>query len=146
MPSPELERLADLHHLKREPPARAEMEGLIHSAAARLADVGRDDLSAESRFDLAYNAAHALALAALRAQGYRAEKRYFVFQVLPHTLGVPAAIWRLLAKCHDQRNRTEYEGWGEVDGALLDGLIDAAQQLLAAVRVLTLPAEQRDDG
>jgi hypothetical protein len=141
MPSAELERLADLHHLKREPPARAEMAGLIRSATARLADAQKEDLSAESRFDLAYNAAHALALVALRSKGYRAEKRYFVFQTLPHTLGTPAPIWRFLAKCHEQRNRTEYEGWGEVDTALLDGLIEAVLGLLEAVRALPLPPE-----
>ena len=141
MPSPELERLADLHHLKREPPGRAEMEGLIHSATTRLADAQKEDLSAESRFDLAYNAAHALALVALRSKGYRAEKRYFVFQTLPHTLGTPVPIWRLLAKCHEQRNRTEYEGWGLVDSALLEGLIEAVAGLLEVVRVLPLPPE-----
>lgn len=47
-------------------------------------------LAIESRFDLAYNAAHALALAALRARGYRSDNRYVVFQALPHTLGLPA--------------------------------------------------------
>jgi hypothetical protein len=141
MPSPELERLADLHHLKREPPSREEMKGLIRSGATRLADAQNEAISAESRFDLAYNAAHALALAALRSKGYRAEKRYFVFQVLPHTLGTPASTWRLLAKCHEQRNRTEYEGWSDVDQALVDGLIQAAQTLLKAVRALPLPAE-----
>ncbi len=141
MPSPELERLADLHHLKREPPAREEMEGLIRSGATRLADAQKEGISPEGRFDLAYNAAHALALAALRSKGYRAEKRYFVFQVLPHTLATPAATWRLLAKCHDLRNRTEYEGWGEVDQALLTGLIQAALGLLEAVRALPPPPE-----
>lgn len=141
MPSAELERLADLGYLKREPPARAELEGLIRSGATRLADAQNEDISAEGRFDLAYNAAHALALAALRAAGYRADKRYFVFQALPHTLGTPTATWRLLAKCHDQRNRTEYEGFNEVDEALLKGLIEAALGLLEAVRALPLPPE-----
>src|SRR6185295_2855864 len=139
--SAELERLADLGYLKREPPARAELEGLIHSGATRLADARNEDISADGRFDLAYNAAHALALAALRAKGYRAGKRYFVFQVLPHTLGLPVATCRLLAKCHDQRNQTEYEGLGEVDEALLKGLIQAALGLLEAVRALALPPE-----
>ncbi|HVS14100.1 MAG TPA: hypothetical protein VMV46_09250 [Thermoanaerobaculia bacterium] len=73
--------------LKREPPAPSELEGLIASAVARLRDAENEDLSYDSRFDLAYNAAHALALAALRSHGYRADKRYLVFQALAHTLG-----------------------------------------------------------
>lgn len=95
---------------------------------------GGTELSAESRFDLAYNAAHALALAALRQQGYRSDRRYLVFQVLPHTLGAPASIWRLLSKCHGERNQTEYEGLGEVDPVLLDGLIEAAAWLLEQLK------------
>ena len=141
MPSAELERLADLGYLKRESPARAEIEGLIRSGATRLIDAQNRGISADGRFDLAYNAAHALALAALRSKGYRADKRYFVFQALPHTLGTAAATWRLLAKCHDQRNRTEYDGLGEVDEALLKGLIEAARSLLEAVGALPLPPE-----
>ncbi len=144
MPSPELERLADLGHLKREPPGRAEIEGLIRSAATRLADARREELAAESRFDLAYNAAHALALAALRLQGYRSDKRYFVFQALPHTLATPTATWRLLAKCHQERNRTEYEGLSAIDDALLAGLVDAAGELLAGVQSLSLPEEPEE--
>lgn len=141
MPSAELERLADRGYLKREPPARAELEGLIRSGATRLADAQNEEISTEGRFDLAYNAAHALALAALRTKGYRADKRYFVFQALPHTLGVPTATWRLLAKCHDQRNQAEYEGLSEIDETLLKGLIEAALGLLAAIRELPLPPE-----
>jgi hypothetical protein len=63
-------------YLKREPPARAELEGLIRSGATRLVDAQNEDISAEGCFDLAYNPAHALALAALRAKGYRADKLY----------------------------------------------------------------------
>jgi hypothetical protein len=141
MTSAQLERLAEIGQLKAEPPGRAELEGLIHTAEARLVDAQREELSDESRFDLAYNAAHALALAALRWHGYRADKRYLVFQVLPHTLGTAAPTWRLLAKCHEERNQTEYQGFWRVDEALLAGLIEAARELLAAVQGLRLPAD-----
>jgi hypothetical protein len=132
-----LESLAGTGVLKREPPARDEINGLIRSAAARLVDAQKTSNSPESRFDLAYNAAHALALAALRFHGYRSEKRYIVFQALPHTLGVGAATWRLLDRCHRERNATEYDGLGEIDEKLLAGLIDAARELLERVRKLT---------
>lgn len=69
-------------------------------------------------------------VAALRSHGYRAEKRYIVFQALPHTLGVTTATWRLLDRCHRERNSTEYEGMGGVDEKLLAGLIDAGRELL----------------
>ena len=31
-------------------------------------------------------------------------------QLLPDTLGLGPEVWRVLSKCHDMRNRTEYEG------------------------------------
>src|SRR5258708_6537316 len=120
----QLEALVRTGILKREPPVREEIEGLIRSASARLLDAHKTSNSPESRFDLAYNAAHALALAALRSHGYRAEKRYIVFQALPHTLSVATATWRTLDRCHRERNATEYEGVSDVDGKLLAGLIE----------------------
>ena len=131
-----LETLAATGILKREPPVPDEINGLIRSASARLADAQKTSNSPESRFDLAYNAAHALALAALRFHGYRSEKRYIVFQALPHTLGVAASTWRLLDRCHRERNATEYEGLGDIDQKLLAGLIDAARELLERVSKL----------
>ncbi len=139
MISPELENLAHRGVLKREPPARAEYEGLVASAAARRADAARPDLSLESRFDLAYNAAHALALAALRRMGYRSDSRYAVFQVLPYTAGLPTATWRFLAKCHERRNLAEYEGARSLDGRLIDDLVCAAEELMKAVSALRPP-------
>ena len=44
--------------LVAEPPDEAEVLGLVRSGKARLADAGNAALSLESRFDLAYNAAH----------------------------------------------------------------------------------------
>jgi hypothetical protein len=52
-----------------------------------------------------------------------------VFQALQHTVGMPAAQWRVLAKCHDLRNLAEYEGFTEVDAKLLDELIKIASEL-----------------
>ncbi len=134
-----LENLVRTGSLKREPPGRTELEGLIRSGAHRLADAENEELSLESRFDLAYNAAHALSLAALRWHGYRSGNRYIVFQVLVHTLEMPAATWRLLAKCHQRRNMAEYEGVVDVEPRLLDGLIAATHEVLKAARRLPLP-------
>ncbi len=83
--------------LKQEPPSATEFAGLVRSSLARLQDAHNPALSQDSRFDLAYNAAHALSLAALRHQGFRSDNRYLVFQCLPHTLGAGPEIWRVLA-------------------------------------------------
>jgi hypothetical protein len=133
MTSPELENLVRAGKLKREPPAAGEIEGLRRSGEARLADARRPELSIESRFDLAYNAAHVLALAALRRLGFRSENRYLVFQALPHTLGIVPSIWRVLAKGHEKRNLAEYEGQLEVDERLVTDMIDAGKTVLAAL-------------
>lgn len=110
-----------------------EFAGLVRSGAARLKDACNTTLALESRFDLAYNAAHALSLAALRRLGYRAGNRYIVFQVLPHTLRLGPEVWRVLDKCHNMRNRGEYEGLLDVDERLLADLIAATQAVLEAL-------------
>ena len=69
-----LENLLRTGGLKAEPPDRKECEGLLRSAIDRLQDAHNPALSFASRFDLAYNAAHALALTVLRLQGYRSER------------------------------------------------------------------------
>src|SRR5687767_836860 len=107
---------------------------------ARLTDGENDANSLESRFDLAYGAAHALCLAALRHHGYRPSKRYIVFQVLPDTLGLGPEVWRVLSKCHDMRNLNEYEGALDVDERLVLDLIGACRKV--AEKVKRLPAIQ----
>jgi len=71
--------------LKAEPPDAKEFTGLKRSGHARLKDALNASLSLESRFDLAYHAAHALCLAALRWNGYRSSNRYIVFNVANET-------------------------------------------------------------
>lgn len=111
--------------LVAEPPDENEIAGLLRSGKARLADAHNATLSLESRFDLAYNAAHALCLAALRRHGCRARHRYIVFQALPHTLGLGPEVWRVLAKAHDLRNLAEYEGHVDVEERLVLDVVAA---------------------
>jgi hypothetical protein len=121
-----LEKLAGPNGpLAAEPPDEKEIAGLMKSGKARLRDARNDALALESRFDLAYNAAHALCLAALRRCGYRAKQRYIVFQALPHTLGLGPEVWRVLDKCHGIRNVAEYEGTLDVGERIVADLVAA---------------------
>lgn len=134
MTSAELRNLESIGKLSAERASREEIEGLRRSGEARLKDAANRTLALESRFDLAYNAAHSLALAALRRLGYRSDNRYVVFQVLPHTLGIAKEQWRVLAKAHDVRNRVEYEGILDVDDRLVSDMIAAATLVRDALR------------
>lgn len=136
MPQDELNNLVRIGKLKLEPPARAELEGLLRSGSLRLADSRRADISLESRFDLAYNATHALALAALRSEGYRADLRYLVFQCLQHTIGLSNAQWRVLDQAHRKRNLAEYEGELDVDEQLLEAMLRVAREVEKRVAIL----------
>ena len=133
MNSTNLENLVKTRQLKVEPKDNAEISGLLKSGKARLKDALNTTLSIESRFDLAYNASHALALAALRSLGYRSANRYIVFQTLPFTCNLGPEVWRVLAKCHERRNAAEYEGFLEIDERLLTDLLNASEILLKRV-------------
>lgn len=129
MPPDPLENLVKIGKLKAEPPAEKDINGLINSGLARLKDSQNESLNIESRFDLAYNSAHALSLAALRKAGYRSDSRYIVFQCLNHTLDFPNESWRVLDNAHRLRNIAEYEGELDVNGAVLESLIRTVQKL-----------------
>lgn len=124
-----LDNLVRTGKLKKEPPDEAEVEGLIRSGLARLKDAVNTTLALESRFDLAYNASHALSLAALRFRGYRSDNRYLVFQTLVHTLGLRPEQWRVLDAAHRKRNAVEYEGVADVDEELVSAMVRVAGEL-----------------
>jgi hypothetical protein len=123
--------------LKHEAVDAKEFSGLVRSGKARLKDASSKALALESRFDLAYNAAHALCLAALRWHGYRSSNRYIVFQLLPHTLGLGPEVWRVLSKCHDIRNLGEYEGDLNIDERIVTDLVSACRAVQTKVDALT---------
>ena len=134
--SPQLANLARIGKLKAEAPDARELAGLLRSSKVRLQDSRQISLALESRFDLAYNAAHAAALAALRAHGYRSENRYLVFQCLEHTLQFKPEQWLILNQAHNKRNLAEYEGDLDVTQSFVDELIVHVAVLLDAVTAL----------
>jgi hypothetical protein len=79
-----------------------------------------------------------LALAALRAAGYRSDKSYLVFQCLSHTSDLNKVQIRIFSACHDKRNLAEYEGHYEADEQLLAELITNTKLLLEYVNEIKL--------
>lgn len=132
----QLENSVKIKQLKTEPPDQNEFNAMVNSAKHRLRDARIESLSEEGQFILAYGAAHALALAALRWHGYRSDSRYLVFQCLQYTVGLENAQWRVLDKCHKQRNLAEYEGHLEMTPQLFNTLMTVAEEVLQRVENL----------
>lgn len=107
----ELDNLVRIKRLKSEPATRNEYLGMIAAATSRLKDAQNADLDPDSRFDLAYGAAHRLALAALRREGYRSEDRISVFQTLVHTLGTGAAEVQIFLRAHNETSPSIRGAW-----------------------------------
>ena len=133
MSKQELDNLVRINQLKSEAGSRSEFAGMVKSARTRLADAQNESIDPDSQFDLAYGAAHRLALAALRQQGYRSENRITVFQTLVHTLGSDKADIQIFLRAHNERNLAEYEGRMEIDEGLLADLIRCTKKLENAV-------------
>ncbi len=131
-----LQNLQKIGKLKAEPLDQVEFDKLVGSGKSMLPDAENPALALISRFNLAYDAAHFFALAALRWHGYRSENRYTVFQALPHTLSFSTAKWRFLDDCHQKRNAALYDGEYSGDEQLIKELITVAHELHAAVKVL----------
>jgi hypothetical protein len=132
----ELDNLVKIKKLKLEPPDAKEFAGMVNAGKTKLKDAQIDGLSEDSQFSLAYSAAHAFSLAALRWYGYRSDSRYIVFQCLQHTLGLERAKWRVLDQCHNIRNLAEYEGILEISPQLLKELIAITQEIQFLVQSL----------
>jgi hypothetical protein len=134
---PALDNLVRTGKLKAEPRNDVEVGRLLAMARTRLADARLAGASREGRFTSAYTAAHAASVAALRWHGYRSESRFMVFQCLAHTVGWPAARWRVLDVAHQKRNLAEYEGVLEVEESAIKELCALTAELIAAVTKMT---------
>jgi hypothetical protein len=92
--------------------SRQEVSDLLAIADRDLKDCRSEGLSADWRFNIAYNAILQAATAALAAAGYRASRdshHYRILQSLGLTIGVPAETLRYLDAFRKKRNLTGYE-------------------------------------
>ena len=132
----ELDNLVKINKLKTEPADAGEFAGMLRAGNMKLKDALLEGLSEDSQFSLAYGAAHAFSLAAMRWHGYRSDSRYLVFQCLQHTLELNRAKWRVLDNCHKARNLAEYEGHLDVNPQLLKELISITKEIQTLVKAL----------
>ena len=132
----ELDNLVKINKLKTEPADAGEFAGMLRAGNMKLKDALLEGLSEDSQFSLAYGAAHAFSLAAMRWHGYRSDSRYLVFQCLQHTLELDRAKWRVLDNCHKARNLAEYEGHLDVNPQLLKELISITEEIQTLVKAL----------
>jgi hypothetical protein len=130
---PALDNLVRTGQLKAEARNDTEIARMVAMARTHLADAQLAGVSREGRFLSAYNAAHAASLAALRWHGYRSDKRFMVFQCLPHTLEWPASRWRVLDAAHQKRNLAEYEGKLDIEESGIAELCALTEELIADV-------------
>lgn len=124
--------------LRQEPASRQEISRFLESADTAIADAGIAALSASGRFKHAYDAAHTLALCALRAHGLRpasvAGHRAIVFELLGHTIGADPTLYATLLRYHTRRNKSEYEGLATVSEAEARELLDLARSLRSVLQ------------
>lgn len=131
MSSRELENLVRSGDLVRSARPPELIRVLRERGRVRLVDAANRSNALASRFDLAYNGAHSLALAALHQAGYVPENRHIVFQALMHTTRLDHPFVRILDRAHTLRNAFEYRGEGEIDERFITDLIAAGKALAA---------------
>lgn len=106
-------RLLEQRRVERIKTTREEIHSLLRLAERATADANIEAVSAEGRFDSAYDAARALATAAIRAEGYRVRatsgSHYFTFLALAEVSRAhfdrEAAYFNL---CRGKRNALSY--------------------------------------
>ena len=120
--------------LQAHKPSTKEIAGLLALADRNLADAGVRGLSAEGRFQFAYNSALAMATAALHAAGYRTNSNVpgphaVTVESLAHSIGVDAAMVRKLDAFRRKRNRVSYDAPVAVSGKEAAEMLALAAQL-----------------
>ena len=140
MAEEELSNLARIGLLDAVPYSAALLQKMLATARTRLQDAQRSDNSPQTRFDCAYTAIRAVAVAALHANGWRTSTskpghHQTTLQCLTHTLGVSPATVRVLDALRKQRNLSDY------DGEMITG--QALQECLQQAEALCRLAEQQ---
>jgi len=115
---------------------RQEIGDLLSLAKRDLADARTAGLSADWRFNIAYNAALQAATAALAVAGYRAAREVHHFRILQSlrfTIGADAATLAQLDQFRKKRNIGGYERAGAVSDLEVNEMLALAERIHAEV-------------
>jgi hypothetical protein len=116
--------------LSAQEPSAQEISDLLALADRDLKDCQAAGLSADWRFNIAYNAMLQAATAALAAAGYRASRdshHYRILQSLGLTVGVPPETLRCLDTFRKKRNLTGYERLGAVSDREVEEIVETVR-------------------
>jgi len=112
---------------------REELARYLARIGRKLADSRQGSISLDSRFDLAFEALLQIALAALRANGYRttsaAGHQQLALQALPKSLGLDAERVRALEEFRKKRSAGLYLAAFEPSAAEVEALVRAVERL-----------------
>ena len=150
-----LQQWANNGWLKAHQTSPKEIQDLLKIVERDLSDAVVEDISADWRFGIAYNAALKLCTILIYVSGYRPEKalqHYRTLQALPLILGPNRrADADYLDACRIKRNTVEYDYAGGATKKDADELIAFTQELRVDVRTwlhenhieLLLPEHQK---
>jgi hypothetical protein len=116
---------------------REELTRFLDRIRRKLADSRQTNISLDSRFDVAFEALLQIALAALRANGYRTTSgvghQQMAIQALPRTIGIPQGEVRTLDEFRKRRSAGLYLAEFEPSAAEVEALVAAADRLHKAL-------------
>jgi hypothetical protein len=118
--------------IRRHETSPDEIANLLAIADRDIAQSQTPGLGPEWRFDIAYNAALQLAVAALAACGYQAErqnKHQRSIECLAFTVGLDAKLVDFLDRCRRKRHAAGYDQVGAISDQEAGEMISSAQRL-----------------
>ena len=132
-----LENLLKIKQLQPHNPTREAVQRLLQAAARNIVDARIEEVSFDTRFDVAYKAIMQCAMAALWANRYRTSTsqpghHQTAIQSLSKTIGLEQNTVIVLDALRKQRNVSDYEGDPVSDQALIE-CIKQAEQLYKVV-------------
>ena len=128
-----LEKWAEYGWLRVEPTSREEITGLLGIVFRDLKDAQVDAISADRRFEAAFNAARTAANVALRACGYRTATQLGhhlkTIESLELTIRADPRLVQKMRVFSKKRNATSYDSAGNVSDLELEEIVGVANEL-----------------
>ena len=119
--------------LERAPASKQEISRYLAKIRRKIADCKQKTLSLDTRFDTAFAALLQVALAALRANGYRttseAGHQQIAIQLLPKTIGMDRVDIRMLDEYRKKRSIGLYDASFDPSEAEVKAVIGSVESL-----------------